>query len=166
MFILTLLWGILPTREGLHKILPKQYPITICALCDRAGRPAPETLLHAVMECPENLEIPAFLLIELKSYVPGLTNTQVITIDIGLETDKELSLVWLIGSLLHSIWTQRTSGQVTLAKTRADLEARCRTLREGKVPSIVNASIVSAAIIESMFSRIFPPINVLVPGQQ
>ena len=155
-----------PHQVRLHKILPIQYQITICALCDKVGRQAPETLLHAMMECPENLEIPALLLTELQSSMSGLTYTQVITLDLEVESEKELPLVWLTCSLLHSVWTERTLGRVTLAKTRADLEARCRILREGKVPSIVNASIVSAAAIQSVFSRIIPPINVQVPGQQ
>ena len=38
----------------------------------------------------------------------------------GLQPDKELPIVWLVGSLIYSIWTHRTSGRVTLAKNRAN----------------------------------------------
>ena len=53
-FLLSLIWRILPTRVRLNKILPVQYPLTTCMLCDKAGRPEPETLIHAMLECPEN----------------------------------------------------------------------------------------------------------------
>ena len=59
-----------------------------------------------MMECPENLEIPALLLTELQSSMSGLTYTQVITLDLEFDPEKELPLVWLTGSLLHSVWTQ------------------------------------------------------------
>ena len=165
-FILSLLWGILPTRVRLNKILPIQYQITICALCDKSGRQTPETLLHAIMECPENQEIPALLLTELQSSTPGLTYSQVISLDLDIDQEKELPIVWLIGSLLHSIWTQRTLGRVTAVKTRADLEARCRLLREGNIPVMINAYVMTEAAIRSIFSRVVPPINAQAPGQQ
>ena len=165
-FILSLLWGILPTRERLHRINPKIHTLTTCALCTKAGRLAQESLLHAVTDCPENKGIPALLLLELRSYVPGLSYNQVLTLDIDIEPDKELPIVWLVGSLIYSIWIQRTVGRVTLAKTRADLEAKCRILREGKIPSVTNASITSAALIDSMFSRAALPINALAPSQR
>ena len=137
----------------MNQILPNQYQITICALCDKAGSLTPETLLHALMECPENQELPALLLMELRATIPGITFNQVLTLDIEVEPEMELPLLWLVGSFLLSLWTQRILGRVSLAKTRAELEARCHILREGKVPAVVNASITSAALIESIFNR-------------
>ena len=165
-FLLSLIRGILPTRVRLNRILPIQYQLTMCALCDKAGRQEPETLIHAMMECPENQQILALLLTELQTSMPGLTGTQVLTLDLHIEQDKELPTVWLIGSLLHSIWTQRNLGRVTLAKTRADLEAGCRLLREGKIPSMINASVTTEAATQTIFSGADRPLNVQAPVQQ
>ena len=119
-----------------------------------------------MMECPENLQVPVLLLTELQSSMPGLTGTQVLTLDLHMDHEKELPIVWIIGSLLHSIWTQRNLGRVTRAKTRADLEAGCRLLREGKIPVMTNASVMTEAATQSIFSGAQPPINVQAPVQQ
>ena len=119
-----------------------------------------------MMECPENQQIPALLLTELQTSIPGLTGTQVLTLDLHIDQEKELPTVWLIGSLLHSIWTQRNLGRVTLAKTRADLEAGCRLLREGKIPSMINASVTTEAATQTIFSGADRPLNVQAPVQQ
>ena len=60
-------------------------------------------------------------------------------------------MTWVIGSLLLSIWRQRSEGRVNLAKTRAELEAKCRILREGKVRSLTNAYALTAPIVQDLF---------------
>ena len=44
-FILKLMWKLIPTRDKLHRFLPRQYPTPTCQLCPLA---AVETLLHAL----------------------------------------------------------------------------------------------------------------------
>ena len=62
-----------------------------------------------------------------------------LTLDLELDSSLELPITWTICSLLFSIWRQRTEGRVILAKTRAELEAKCRILREGTVSSLLNS---------------------------
>merc|ERR1712218_395568 len=52
----------------------------------------------------------------------------------------EIPLLWIIATTLSSIWTQRQEGKICAAKTRAQLEARCRLLREGRGTSFENCS--------------------------
>jgi hypothetical protein len=65
-------------------------------LCDKAGRPEPETLIHAMLECPENQQIPAQLLTELQTSLPGLTGNQVLTLDLHIDRENELPTFLLL----------------------------------------------------------------------
>ena len=50
-FTLKILWGIVPTRARLHKILPLAYQTPYCQLCETAQTRTPETLDHALFNC-------------------------------------------------------------------------------------------------------------------
>ena len=78
---------------------------------------------------------------------------QLLTLDLGLDSSLELPMTWNICSLLFSIWKQRTEGQVSLAKTRAELEAKCWLLREGKVSSLLNAYTQADNLLQTLFSE-------------
>ena len=101
-----------------------------CTLCGLAA--TPETIEHAIGGCPANLGLPDCLLELLWTHQPGAEQVQLPTLDLNLDLILELPMPWIISSLLSSLWRQRTEGQVRLAKTRAELEAKCRLLREGK----------------------------------
>ena len=60
--------------------------------------------------------------------------------------------MWVIGSLLLSIWTQRENRRVDLVRTRAELEAKCRLLRECKVKTWANAHTLTEAILNQLFN--------------
>ena len=141
----------LPTRARLHRILPRSYQSPDCNLCDRAS--TPETMKHALGSCPANLGLPARLLELLRIYQPGAKHIQLLTLDLGLDSSLELPITWTICSLLFSIWRQRTEGRVSLAKTRAELEAKCRLLREGRVSSLLNAYTQTYILLCSLFSK-------------
>ena len=66
----------------------------------------------------------------------------------------ELPLTWLAGSLFLSLWQQRQEGKVCRARTRSELEARCRILREGKVPSLQNAFTIASIVLNSMYNTV------------
>lgn len=64
---------------------------------------------------------------------------QVLSLDLKVDESLELPLTWIIGNMFFLIWQQRKEGMVCRAKTRAQLEARCSLLREGKVRALANA---------------------------
>ena len=151
-FTLKVLWGIVPTRARLHRILPLAYQTPDCQLCGTPQDRSPETLAHALFSCEANLGLPAKLLRTLQGYQPGAEQNTVLTLDLELEPSLELPFTWAIGSLLLSIWTQRENRRVDLARTRAELEAKCRLLRECKVKTWANAHTLTEAILNQLFN--------------
>ena len=149
-FLLKMVWGILPHRARVSKFLPNTSPD--CQLCTYMGASVPETLEHALFSCEGNRETPGLLIVLLQGYDPEITPTKLLTLDIALDSPMELPLLWIIASLLSSIWDQRQEGRVCPAKTRAQLEARCRLLREGKGPSLQNAFTLASIAVQSMYS--------------
>ena len=107
---------------------------------------------HALFTCEANQGLPAKLLTTLQGYQPGAEQRNVLTLDLEVEPSIELPFTWVIGSLLLSIWTQRESRRVDLARTRAELEAKCRLLRECKVKTWANAYTLTESILSQMFS--------------
>ena len=91
--------------------------------------------------------LPSRLLRILQVYQPGAEQRHMLTLDLVLDSSLELPMTWVLGSLLFSICRQRTEGRVNLAKTRAELEAKCRFLREGKVSSLTNAFTLTDLIL-------------------
>ena len=150
-FMLKILWKIIPTRSRLHRILPMAYKNSDCQLCGTPQTRIPETLDHALYTCVANQGIPAKLLATLQRYQPGAEQRTILTLDLEVEPSLELPLTWTIGSTLLSIWTQREQGRIDLDKTRAQLEAGCRILRECKANTRANASTLTEAIIVQIF---------------
>ena len=150
-FVLKMLWGIIPTRSRLHRIMSYLYPTPDCQLCGGDAAPPHKTLQRAMLDCQANQGLPGRLLKVLQVYQPGAEQRHVLTLDLSLDTSLELPMTWVIGSLLLSIWRQRSEGRVNLAKTRAELEAKCRILREGKVRSLTNAYALTAPIVQDLF---------------
>ena len=103
--------------------MPRTYASPVCSLCGAV--PAPETLQDALGTCETNLGLPLKMLDVLRVYQPGAELSQLLTLDLELEPSLELPLTWTICSLLFSLWQQRIEGQVSMAKTRAQLEAKC-----------------------------------------
>ena len=83
---------------------------------------------------------------------PLLPHLLTLELDLEVEPSLELPIMWVIGSLLLSIWTQRESRGVHLAKTRAELEAKCRLLRECKVKTWAKAYTLTEAILSQIFT--------------
>ena len=121
------MWKLIPTREKLHRFLPRQYPTPTCQLCPPA---TVETLLHALGDCPANQGLPERLLEVVRHYQPGACTQSILTLDLTLDPDLELPVTWAIGSLLTSILDQREKGRVTIVKTKADMTSGHRLLRD------------------------------------
>ena len=146
------MWGILPSKARLAKILPNTYKSPICQLCLPTATNVPEALEHALFSCTANNTLPQLLLTLLSSYTPNVTPERILTLDLDIESHMELPLLWIIASVLSSIWAQRQEGRVCPAKTRAQLEAKCRLLREGKGASLQNAFTLTSIAIQAMFA--------------
>ena len=153
-YLLKMLWGILPTKKRLHHLHPRSHPSPYCQLCRRGQgeQREVESLHHALLTCPANHNLPQLLLTLLRSYYPTLQVSQVLTLDFDCDGTMELPLTWVVGTLLYSLWQQRVAGRVCPTRTRSDLEARCRLLREGKVSSLQNAFTLSDIALHAMFS--------------
>ena len=72
-YVLKMMWGILPTRKMLHRILPKLYLTSVCPLCNQEGRGPIEDTRHTLVDCRANGETPANLMTLLRLYQPGIT---------------------------------------------------------------------------------------------
>ena len=123
-----------------------------CQLCETPTRGTPETIIHALLLCEANQDLPSRLLGTLWRYQPGAELKCLLTQDLDIEPSLELPFTWLVGTLLTSIWTQRESRRVDLGHPRAELEAKCRLLRECKVKSWANAHVQTEDLIKQMFS--------------
>ena len=108
----------------MHRILPKLYLTSVCPLCNQEGRGPIEDTRHTLVDCRANGETPANLMTLLRLYQPGITATQVLALDLEVDSSMELPLVWIISTSLLSIWDQRQDGSVSDARTRAELLAR------------------------------------------
>ena len=151
-FLLKLLWGILPCKARVSRILPKTSPE--CQLCNMTAGALKihETLEHAMYTCEGNNGVPELLLKLVRIYNPSAEYCQVLTLDLELDDSMELPLIWIVASLLYLLWQQRQEGKVCPVKIRAELEARCRLLREGKGGLMHNCSILAEIAIRSMYS--------------
>ena len=130
-------------------MMPRTNPSPNCLLC--GPNLVPETIDHALGPCEANQGLPVRLLELLRLYQPGAEQYQLLALDIGLDPSLELPITWTICTLLFSIWRQRGEGGVTMARTRAELEANCRLLREGKVSALTNAFTSTNNILGQMF---------------
>ena len=144
-FLIKLAWGLLPCKARLARIIPNNNPG--CSFCE-----APETLEHALLTCPGNRGAPGQLVAMVRSYSPGLSDSQVLNLDFEVDDTMELSIVWLVGSFFLCLWEQRQETRVCPHKIRAELEAKCRLLREGKGISLQNAFALAGIAISEMFS--------------
>ena len=109
---------------------------------------------HALIACPANQGAPQLLLKHLRTYSPGLREEQVLTLDFEVDDYMELALTWLAGNFFLSLWNQRQTGTVCPFKIRAELEAKCRLLREGKGVAIQNALTLASIALSAMYKPV------------
>ena len=67
----------------------------------------------------------------LRDYVPNIEVGAASRLEINVEEDLELALVWLMASVLLSVWKLRVDkSRIQLYQVRAQLEANINLLRE------------------------------------
>ena len=87
----------------------------------------------------------------LRQYQPNLSTAAALRLDIEVDEELELPLVWLTAATLVSIWDQkkdRTRVQPHL--TRSQLEAKVNLLRETRLS---NMAILLKQLINNMFDQ-------------
>ena len=145
-FLFKLLHQILPTQERVARTKPNANPN-----CKNQGchSQADENLSHALIHCQANDQLGMRLLDCLREFQPGLSAEALLRLDFQVEEDLELPAVWLIGSVLNTIWNLRQSStKVRQYLVRSQLEAEINLLRETRFAD-------AATKIEELASNIF-----------
>ena len=145
-FLFRLLHCTLPTQERLARTSPNITP-----LCKFPGCPGTEeeSLAHALVHCQGNNGAGAALLSGIQSLAPGLQPEEALRLELEVDENTELPLVFALAVAWSTIWDLRqkkTRPQTYLV--RAQLEARVTLLREGR--RYRNEAGVVDAIIETL----------------
>ena len=114
-------WSITSSQPNrLHRIL-RNVDSPNCNLCQSQQICS---LPHALFTCNHNSDVGNWLLRVLDSHLPGIVPQQVVLLNINIEDQLRLPIVWLIAKTLNTIFTCRMEKKAcTLFNTRAQLEA-------------------------------------------
>ena len=86
----------------------------------------------------------------LQDFVPNITVDAALRLEINIEEEMELPLVWMLATVFQAIWKLRVDkSRVVLYEVRAQLEARINLLRETRFNSTANRL---DQIVENFFS--------------
>ena len=67
----------------------------------------------------------------LRKFIPNITPSQILTLNINTSDELSFPLVWTIAHFLSSLWQLRAEKKrVELIKIRTNMEASCRLLRD------------------------------------
>ena len=131
---LTFLWkmthDLLPTQARLSRLNMPNVNSEICSLCTLN---IPGELTHSLLLCPYNDGAGQFLLQKLHSHIPNLLPQQVTLLDLDVEADNQLPLVYLVAAVLSDVWEcRKVKKPCHLNTIRAALEAGINILRKGR----------------------------------
>ena len=133
-FLFKLLHNILPTQERLHRANND-----VSQHCKAQGCSEVDDLCHSLVQCQANQQVGNNLVKLLRLHQPSLTTAALLRLELDVDDDHELPLVWLSAATLLSIWEQKkTSNRVQPHLTRSQLEAKVNILRETRMNSMVN----------------------------
>ena len=103
------------------------------------------------MQCQANQQVGSKLLEVLRQHQPNLSRAALLRLELQVDEDLELPLVWLTAATLLSIWDQRKSStRVQPHLTRSQLEAKVNILRETRLVTMVN---LLKDLINTMFEQ-------------
>ena len=110
-----------------------------------------DNLEHSLVECNANQEVGMKLLDILRQYQPNLSTAAALRLDIEVDEELELPLVWLTAATLVSIWDQKKdSTRVQPHLTRSQLETKVNLLRETRLS---NMAFLVKQLIINMFDQ-------------
>ena len=126
-FLFKLIHQILPTQERISRTKPNSSPNCKGQGCEGEV----ESNEHALISCQANNGAGTKLLEFLQSLIPGLEVDKLLRLELVVEQDLELPVVWFISTVFNTMWDQRlTNKKVELYLVRAQLEAKINLLRE------------------------------------
>ena len=125
-FIFKVLHDILPTQERVSRT--NQAVTGTCYLCDPNPKPV-EDLQHGLIDCIGNQGVGHAVLNCLP--LDSVNKVKVLKLQLQLDNDVELPVVWFLSAAWLSIWETRKSGRrPKLYQLRSDLEAKVNMLQE------------------------------------
>ena len=126
-FLLRMMHDILPTKERVARTLLRASPACSMPGCGEQV----EDRGHALLECLGNNGVGASLMRCLRNFDQTVETEQVLRLELNVEEDFELPLVWMIASLFLIVWDLiTTKSRIQLYEVRAQLEAKINLLRE------------------------------------
>ena len=138
----------------IHQILPTQEILFrtnngVNNICKVPGCNEVDDLCHSLVLCESNQQIGSNLMELLRHHQPSLSNSAALRLELEVDEEVELPLVWIMAATLVSIWDQKkTKNRVIPHLTRSELEAKINILRETRLASMVNT-------LEEMIIRMF-----------
>ena len=129
-FLWRMVHDLLPTQARLFRLHMPNIESEVCSHCDLnvAG-----DLPHSIIVCPYNDNAGQYLLEKLHVYIPNLLPQQVVLLDIDVDADLHLPLLFLISSVLSDVWECRKEKKPChLHSIRAALEAGVNILRKSR----------------------------------
>ena len=127
-FLFRLGHKLLVTKERLNRTNPALSPICQARGC--TGEAA-EDLEHALVQCTANNNMGNALMHTLRLHHTDLPVDAALRLELAVEEEEELPLVWLLAATLLSIWEQRqASANVQPYLVRAELEAKVNLIRK------------------------------------
>ena len=132
--LLTFLWrmmhDLLPCQTRLFRMRMPNVNSDICTLCNSN---VIGDLSHSLLMCNYNGGAGQFLLDKLHHVLPNLLPSQVVLLDLDVDKDKQLPLVYLIATVLSQVWECRKDKKPChLQSIRAVLEAGVNILRKSR----------------------------------
>ena len=145
-FLFRLLHQTLPTQERVARTKPRTN--SNCKIQGCLGE-LEENLSHALLYCSANDGIGLKLLQYLQETQPDLQADAALRLELPVEEDQELPVVWVTANVLRCIWNLRQSGtRVRPHLIRSKLEAEVNLLRETRFN-------INVPKIEEIASKIF-----------
>ena len=132
----------------LHQILPTQERVartsrTANSFCKVNNCPGDivENLPHALVHCSGNSGVGEMIVQRALTIAPSSTIDKLLQLELKVEGDDELALVWWLAAGFQALWDLRMAGKrVEPYLVRAQLEAKINLLREttftGAVPKL------------------------------
>ena len=126
-FLSKMMHQILPTQERVARTKPKSSSSCSVPGCKNLT----EDLGHALVLCEGNNGVGHRVLECLRKFVPNIDVKSALCLEIDVEEDLELPLVWMLATVFSAIWKLRIAKtKILLFEVRSTLEAKINLLRE------------------------------------
>jgi hypothetical protein len=90
-----------------------------------------EDLSHALVICEGNDGVGVRMMTCLRNFVPNVDVSTALRLELEVDEEMQLPLVWLVGTVCQAIWKLRIEkSRIQLYEVRSQLEAKINLLRE------------------------------------